>query len=108
VVSAGGDGKPAQVRLGGLTLQTNACDGTTGQRHVAVRPNRVSLQPAGSPHTLEATVQKATYVGERMEYIVQTALGELFVTAAETDKPIAAGTSVALGFGVGDVVLLRD
>jgi hypothetical protein len=30
------------------------------------------------------------------------------VTAAETDKPIAAGTSVALGFGVGDVVLLRD
>ncbi len=108
VVSAGGADAPAMIRLGDLTLQTNACEGTAAQRHVAVRPNRVTLQAAGSPNTLEATVQKATYVGERMEYIVQTALGDLFVTAANTDQPVAAGTPVALGFGVGDVVLLRD
>ncbi|MCP5263082.1 MAG: ABC transporter ATP-binding protein [Rhodoferax sp.] len=108
VISAGGSGEPAMVRLGGLVLQTNPCEGTAGQRHVAVRPNRVSLQPAGSANTLEATVQKATYVGEQMEYIVQCALGDLFVTASDTDHPIAAGEAVALGFGVGDVVLLRD
>jgi len=108
VLSAGGGAAPAMVRLGDLTLQTNACAGSASQRHVAVRPNRVSLQGAGSPHTLEATVRKATYVGEHMEYIVQTVLGDLFVTAAETDRPIAAGSAVALGFGVGDVVLLRD
>ncbi len=108
VVSAGGGDAPAMVRLGGLTLQTNTCEGTASQRHVAVRPNRVSLQAAGSPNALEATVQKATYVGEHMEYIVQTVLGDLFVTAVETDNPVDAGTSVALGFGVGDVVLLRD
>ncbi len=108
VVAAGGADSLAMVRLGGLMLQTNACDGSAAQRHVAVRPNRISLQPEGSPDTLAATVQKATYVGERMEYIVQTALGELFVTASDTNRPVAAGASVALGFGVGDVVLLRD
>jgi hypothetical protein len=43
-----------------------------------------------------------------MEYTVQTALGDLFVTSSDTDHPIAAGSPVALGFGVGDVVLLRD
>ncbi len=109
VVSGGGAGDThATVKLGGLTLRTNACEGSAAQRHVAVRPNRVSLQPAGSPDTLEATVQKATYVGEQMEYIVQSALGDLFVTSADTGHPIAAGSSVALGFGAGDVVLLRD
>jgi iron(III) transport system ATP-binding protein len=108
VLSAGSKDQPAMVRLGGLTLQTNTCEGTAAQRHVAVRPNRVSLQDAGSADTLEATVQKATYVGEQMEYTVQTVLGDLFVTSSDTDHPIAAGSAVALGFGVGDVVLLRD
>ncbi len=108
VLSNGTRDDPALVKLGGLTLQTNVCEGSTTQRHVAVRPNRVSLQAAGSAHTLEARIQKATYVGEQMEYIVQTALGELFVTSSDTDHPIAAGSPVALGFGVGDVVLLRD
>ncbi len=109
IVSGGGkDNDLAIVKLGGLTLQTNACEGTAAQRHVAVRPNRVSLQAAGSPNTLEATVQKATYVGEQMEYTVQTALGALFVTSEDTDHPFAEGSAVALGFGIGDVVLLRD
>jgi len=39
---------------------------------------------------------------------VHSALGELFITSSDTDNPIAAGSPVALGFGVGDVVLLRD
>ena len=108
VVSNGSSDSPALVKLGGLILQTNACVGSASQRHVAVRPNRVSLQAAGSANTLQATIQKATYVGEQMEYIVQCALGQLFVTSSDTDNPIAAGSSVAIGFGVGDVVLLKD
>ena len=101
-------GEQATVRLGGLTLNTNNCAGTTSERHVAVRPNRVRILPAGSPHALEATIQKATYVGEQMEYMVQTPLGELFVTSPDTDRPVAAGTSVALAFVEEDVVLLSD
>ncbi len=101
-------GDRASVRLGSLTLQTNNCEGTTAQRHVAVRPNRVALLPAGSPDALQAVVHKATYVGEHMEYSVQTPLGELFVTSSDTQNPVATGSAVALGFGAGDVVLLSD
>ncbi len=102
------DGDRATVRLGALTLQTNNCEGHTAQRHVAVRPNRVTVLSAGSPHALEATIQKATYVGEQMEYMVQTPLGDLFVTSPDTDHPVAAGASVALAFVQDDVVLLSD
>ncbi len=101
-------GERASVRLGVLTLQTNHCAGTATQRHVAVRPNRVALLPVGSADALEAIVLKATYVGEHMEYIVQTALGDLFVTSPDTQNPIAPGSPVAAGFGAGDVVLLSD
>ncbi len=101
-------GERASVRLGSLTMQTNQCDGSVAQRHVAVRPNRVALLAAGSLNALEATIQKATYVGEQMEYMVQTPLGELFVTSADTGSPFAAGTPVAVAFGEGDVVLLGD
>ena len=101
-------GEQATVRLGALTLQTNQCEGSAPQRHVAVRPNRVALLPAGSANALQAVIQKATYVGEQMEYMVQTPLGDLFVTSADTDSPLAAGTSVAVAFGAGDVVLLGD
>ena len=101
-------GERATVRLGGLSLETNYCQGSADQRHVAVRPNRVNILPPGSPQALEATVRGATYVGEQMEYMVQSPLGELFITSPDTMHPVAAGASVSLSFVQGDVVLLSD
>jgi iron(III) transport system ATP-binding protein len=102
------DGDLATVRLGTLSLQTRHCAGTATQRHLAVRPNTVSLLPAGSPDALDGVVRKAIYVGEQMEYMVQTALGELFVTSADTEHPFAPGTPVAVAMSESDVVLLSD
>jgi iron(III) transport system ATP-binding protein len=101
-------GDQATVRLGTLSLQTNQCESSATQRHVAVRPNRVALVRPGSPNSLEAVIQKATYVGEQMEYTVQTSLGDLFVTSGDTDHPRATASSVGVAFGEGEVVLLGD
>jgi iron(III) transport system ATP-binding protein len=101
-------GDLATIRLGALSLQTRHCAGTAPQRHLAVRPNTVSLLPAGSPDTLDGVVSKAIYVGEQMEYLVQTALGELFVTSADTEHPFTADTPVAVALRQSDVVLLSD
>jgi len=98
----------ATVQLGGLTLSTPHCEGTSVQRHLAVRPNTVRLLPPGSPNTLEGVVAKAIYVGEQMEYLVRTPLGELFVTSGDTEHPFAADTPVAVALREGDVVLLSD
>ena len=106
-VTAVRDGQ-ASVQLGALTLSTPHCEGTAAQRHLAVRPNTVRLVPPGSPNTLEGVVAKAIYVGEQMEYLVQTGLGELFVTSADTEHPFAADTPVAVALREGDVVLLSD
>ncbi len=102
------DGDLASVQLGALSLQTRHCAGTAPQRHVAVRPNTVTLLPAGSPDTLDGVVSKAIYVGEQMEYLVQTALGELFVTSTDTEHPFAPDTPVTVALRQSDVVLLSD
>jgi iron(III) transport system ATP-binding protein len=101
-------GDRATLQLGALSLQTRYCAGSAPQRHVAVRPNTITLLSAGSPNTLEGVVNKAIYVGEQMEYLVQTALGELFVTSADTEHPFAVNTSVAVALRESDVVLLSD
>ena len=101
-------GDRATLQLGALSLQTRHCAGSAPQRHVAVRPNTVALLPAGSPNTLEGVVNKAIYVGEQMEYMVQTTLGELFVTSADTEHPFAVNTAVAVALRESDVVLLSD
>ncbi len=101
-------GERASVNLGTLRLELNFCEGTSAQRHVAVRPNHVRLLPAGQAELLEGVVLKATYVGERMEYRVQTPLGELFVTSADTQEPMSPESPVSVAFDPGHVVLLSD
>ena len=107
-VHADGEGERCQVRLGSLGMEVGHCAGSAAERHVAVRPNRVALLPGGSPHMLEAEIRKSTYVGQRMKYIVQTPLAELFVTAADTLHPFKSGDAVAVRFDAGEVVLLQD
>ena len=102
------DGDRARVKLGSMTLEVNFREGPAGQRHVAVRPNHIQLTPAGSREALEGRVLKATYVGERMEYRVQTPLGELFVTSSDTQRPIAPDSPVSVAFDDGHVALLSD
>ena len=46
-----------------------------GPAKLAARPSRIALHPAGTPNTLPATLEKATYVGGHLEFVVGTELG---------------------------------
>lgn len=53
-----------------------------------------------------ALVEKATYVGSRMEYTVSADFGTVFVVQEDVDKPFAPGDPVWLGFEDRGPVLL--
>ena len=55
----------------------------------------IATSPPATAH-LPGTVRKAAYLGERMEYTVDTAIGELFVVDGAVAQPVAAGTAVYL------------
>ncbi|MEM7259429.1 MAG: ABC transporter ATP-binding protein [Pseudomonadota bacterium] len=101
------DNDIATVVVGNATLKLASRGLAVGKAKLAVRPNRIQLH-VQSDHAggLPALVEKATYVGDRMEYKVSTELGELFCTSEATDRPIDSGVDVAVQFdAVGPVLL---
>ena len=98
----------ATVRLGPLTLQTAgaASTGRPGKARRAAEPHR-RLHPAGTPNTLPGTLDKVTYVGSHLEFVVGTEFGEVFVVSPDVDAPFAAGETVGIGFPERGPVLIR-
>ena len=102
------EGGIAAVRLGDLTLSLPARDRKPGPAKLAARPSRILLHPAGTPNTLPGRIEKATYVGGHLEFIVGTGFGQVFVVSPDVDAPFEAGQAVGLGFPPRGPVLISE
>ena len=101
------DAGRATVRLGELNLDLPHRDLAVGDASLAVRPESVLLSlPGSQPSVLSGSVRKASYIGSHIEYIVTTALAELFVVDARVDTPFPVGTDVAIAFANHGVALV--
>ena len=104
------------LKLGPLQLPTTHRDGAV---QVAVRPHAIVLS-ARPPHpdplpyegrggsSLSGTVVRATYLGDHLEYTVDTPLGALFVVSPVATSPLSPGDAVAVRLSpeAGGVVVL--
>ena len=86
----------AQVRAGPLERAFDARGLRPGPARIAVRPSRIVLAAADAAGAIPGTVAKATYVGSRMEYQVETDLGEVFVTSEDVDNIACTGEAAGL------------
>lgn len=87
----------ASVRLGPLTIQTDARGLSTGPAMLAVRPDQVQLT-AVAADALPARLLKATYVGRQIEYVLNTEHGELFALSMDTNQKFANDSEVGIRF----------
>ena len=101
-------GDIAEVSIGGYVHLLPARGLVPGPATVAVRPGRVQLSSESSAGSIEAHVTKATYVGSRMEYTVETGFGRLFAIRDEVEDPLSVGQTVALRFSDSGPVLLPN
>jgi len=76
-----------------------------GAATLAVRPSRILI---GNEQGIPATVEKATYVGVRMEYTLTGAFGRVFAVLDDVDDPIAPGVEVKMRFTDKGPVLLPE
>jgi iron(III) transport system ATP-binding protein len=88
----------ANVRLGPLGLKLDARGRKPGQAKLAARPGRIEIRPAGAGNTLPGIVDKATYVGSHLEFVVRTEFGEVFAVSPDVDLAYQPGESVGIGF----------
>jgi len=100
----------AIVQVGAVTLALDSSGLPPGVAKLAVRPNRIILEaaPAETANALRGVIQKATYVGDRIEYKVETDRETLFCTSEATDRQYSEGTEVAVRFKEIGPVLLQN
>lgn len=103
------DADIATVEVGSITLTLDCRGLATGPARLAVRPNRIFIAPIdSSSNALAGTIDKATYVGNRIEYKVTTDKGLLFCTSEATDQQLPEGTAVGVQFDTVGPVLLTQ
>lgn len=85
----------AQVQVGNMVLQLPGSHAALGKAQLAVRPNSVQIEPATSGAFMGTTTHSA-YLGDHIEYEVETEHGKLFVVDMVANEPLPRNTSVAI------------
>lgn len=102
----GVDGDVAHIQIGGFKHSLPARGLNAGPALLAVRPTRLKL---GASSGMTMTVNKATYVGSRMEYTLKAETGEVFVVSENVDTPYGSGDTITVGLDdIGPVLLPAD
>ena len=86
----------ATVRVGTVRLSVKAAHRALGPARIAVRPNRIGVSAGIGGTGLRGKVQRATYVGRHMEYIVQVDGSAVFVVSNRVDDTLEVGADVTL------------
>lgn len=76
-----------------------------GAATVAVRPSRLVI---GGQNGFTAQVRKATYVGSRMEYTLESEFALMFAVQDEVNNPLSVGTQVSVSLAATGPVLLPE
>jgi len=101
------DATRAELRLGSVTLLLPHRGLPDGGCDVAIRPEAIELRHDGDA-PLSATVKKASYLGQLMEYTLDSPIGALFVISTAVDRPLAVGAVVGVALANHGVVVISD
>ena len=101
-------GDIATVAVGPVSLRLPARGRPPGAAKLAARPDRLEIHPAGTPNSIPGRLEKATYVGSHLEFVVACEFGEVFVVSDEVDSPLATGQEIGLKFAARGPVLIAD
>jgi len=101
------DGK-AKLLIGGLEAHLPHRNLKPGPAHMAVRPESLILTDDTSTPGLPGVVEKATYLGSHMEYVLSTEIGELFIIDRNVVSPFPEKSDVMATLGDHGITLVGD
>lgn len=94
------DADQARVRVGGAEITLPARGAVAGPGRLAVRPGAFQMSADGDG--LDGRISTAAYLGDHIEYEIETEAGQLFVIDDTTSRALEPGIRVTLRFrGVG-------
>ena len=104
-VKAAADGR-ADVAIGSATVSLPARGLGVGPAKVAIRPEALLLSEPGQGGSLPGTIRKCAYLGNHLDVMVETEVGELFVVQYGGREMLAPGSPVSVSFANKGVTLI--
>ncbi|MBA4269459.1 MAG: ABC transporter ATP-binding protein [Bosea sp. (in: a-proteobacteria)] len=104
-ITAVADGRAA-VAIGSAMVSLPARDLGPGPAKVAIRPESLLLSETSGPDSLSGTIRKCAYLGNHLDIMVETEVGELFVVQYGHHAMWKPGTPVNLAFAGSGVTLI--
>jgi iron(III) transport system ATP-binding protein len=92
-------------RAGNVSVPIHADGLVEGPATLAVRPHHLRLTSV-QDGVLPAECRRAAYLGSRIEYVLDTAWGELLVFDADVHSPLPRGAKAGIAFAPDDVIVL--
>jgi iron(III) transport system ATP-binding protein len=77
-----------------------------GPAKVAIRPEALLLSQGSAPGSLPGRIAKCAYLGNHLDIMVETAVGELFVVQYGARHMWEPGTPVSVSFADRGVTLI--
>jgi iron(III) transport system ATP-binding protein len=99
------DGR-AEVAIGSATISLPARDLGPGPAKVAIRPEALLLSGTAGPASLPGKISKCAYLGNHLDVMVETEIGELFVVQYGARTMLEPGAPVAVSFAESGVTLI--
>ncbi|SDJ31659.1 ABC transporter ATP-binding protein [Aliiruegeria lutimaris] len=91
-------GETVDIVFDGRRLTLPTAFSTTGQANLVLRPHQLRLSHEASADSLPAEVSYAAYLGNQVQYTLDTALGEIFAVTVPDATPFRKGDTVHVGF----------
>ncbi|PYE25879.1 iron(III) transport system ATP-binding protein [Rhizobium sp. PP-F2F-G20b] len=101
------EGADATIRIGALEHRVPSRNARPGPAKLAVRPNSITLEPA-STAAFPGRITHAAYLGDHVEYEVETGTGRLFVVDPAVERALPPATDVAVGFKGRGIAIIND
>ncbi|WP_434360939.1 ABC transporter ATP-binding protein [Parasalinivibrio latis] len=98
----------ALINVYGHSFSLNSDHARAGKGRLAVRPGAVKISPEYTAGTLNGRIKVASFLGDHMEYEVETPAGLLFAVADNSAPAVSAGQDVYISFRESDLALLRQ
>ncbi len=85
----------------------NNITAVSGNAKLVLRPHQVVLPNSGVAKGFRGNTY-AAYLGNQIQYTIESELGHLFATSIISDKPLSVGDNVTISFDTTQVSLASD
>ncbi len=97
-----------KLNLGGREITLPHGAAITGPARLVLRPNDLALTSEPGPLAFPATVSYVAYLGNQIQYTVQSEFGEIFVISPPVAQPFGVGDQVFVEIDPQKALLVPD